>query len=227
MGYPRVSAKIKHVSIIIIKPKIILDYSRKSDYNTEPEAFADSINTFLEEKMKKTKRLLAILCVVLICAQLFAVTASAATNVYPPLPSLKLNEHGIIVKALQRMLNYANNAGLSVTGYFGSNTEKAVKNFQRRFALTVNGVVNEATWNRLTSKCQIQYGSNNDMVKLAQLILNQSGYNCGQVDGIFGNRTLKAVKNFQREWMGANEVDGIVGPKTWKHLLIAYYYDFD
>lgn len=183
--------------------------------------------------MKKAKKIIALLCVMLICAQMFTMMASAATDPYPPLPTLKnggdWNKYSwCIVKALQRMLNYANNAGLTVDGYFGPKTEKAVKNFQKKYGCKlVDGIVGTETWNKLFSKCQVKSGSKNDMVKLVQTILNMYGYNCGQVDGIFGSKTLKAVKKFQKEWMGSSEVDGIVGPKTWKYLLIAYHYDFD
>lgn len=38
------------------------------------------------------------------------------------------------------------------------------------------------------------------------------------IDGDFGPRTRAAVRWFQKEYMGAGEADGIVGPKTWKEL---------
>ncbi len=62
----------------------------------------------------------------------------------------------------------------------------------------------------------LRIGSAGDDVKYLQGQLNKKGYNCGNVDGIFGPGTLKAVKAFQT---GKNlEPDGIVGPLTWAKL---------
>ena len=46
--------------------------------------------------------------------------------------------------------------------------------------------------------------------------LNTLGYNCGNVDKIFGSKTLAAVKAFQKAQNLV--VDGVVGPKTWAKL---------
>lgn len=57
-----------------------------------------------------------------------------------------------------------------------------------------------------------KYGSNSNEVKQIQTKLKRWGYYSGTVDGIFGSKTLSAVKWFQ----SANglQVDGIAGPKT-------------
>jgi peptidoglycan hydrolase-like protein with peptidoglycan-binding domain len=51
-----------------------------------------------------------------------------------------------------------------------------------------------------------------DDIKTLQTYLNNKGYDCGLVDGIFGNKTKQAVIKFQI----ANGLkgDGIVGPLT-------------
>lgn len=51
-----------------------------------------------------------------------------------------------------------------------------------------------------------------DVVHL-QTRLTAMGYGVGKIDGIFGVKTLEAVKAFQIE--NGLAVDGIVGPKTW------------
>ena len=37
---------------------------------------------------------------------------------------------------------------------------------------------------------------------------------CGKADGVYGNNTLKYVKQMQTDFFGAKEADGLVGPKT-------------
>lgn len=47
--------------------------------------------------------------------------------------------------------------------------------------------------------------------------LNFLGFDCGKADGIAGNRTKSAIKDFQRNY-GNLIVDGIAGPRTIKKL---------
>ena len=58
----------------------------------------------------------------------------------------------------------------------------------------------------------LKYGSSGSAVTDLQNKLNKLGYNCGTADGVFGNKTLAAVKSFQKAYKLG--VDGIVGPKT-------------
>lgn len=53
------------------------------------------------------------------------------------------------VKTLQRLLNAMDNAKLEVDGSFGNLTDAAVRNFQKKRKLTVDGSVGEQTWNAL------------------------------------------------------------------------------
>jgi len=55
------------------------------------------------------------------------------------------------VVELQSMLNCKNSAGLTADGYFGTLTETAVKNWQTKYALSVDGIVGTNTWNSLCS----------------------------------------------------------------------------
>jgi peptidoglycan hydrolase-like protein with peptidoglycan-binding domain len=62
----------------------------------------------------------------------------------------------------------------------------------------------------------IQKGSHGAAVKLAQKRLVMRYYDPGPIDGKFGAKTEKAVKQYQGDRLLAN--DGIVGPKTWARL---------
>lgn len=63
----------------------------------------------------------------------------------------------------------------------------------------------------------VKYGMSGEDVEAAQTLLNLRGYNCGNVDGIFGVKTQAAAQNFQAD-MGLT-VDAIIGPKTWAALV--------
>ena len=57
-----------------------------------------------------------------------------------------------------------------------------------------------------------KYGSYGDEVRQIQTKLKRWGYYTGAVDGIYGSKTVAAVKWFQRK--NGLSVDGIAGPKT-------------
>lgn len=63
----------------------------------------------------------------------------------------------------------------------------------------------------------LKSGSKGTSVKAVQILLNGYGYNCGTPDGEFGNKTLAAVKKFQKA--KGLTVDGAVGQKTYEKLL--------
>ena len=63
-----------------------------------------------------------------------------------------------------------------------------------------------------------KYGSRGDEVKQIQTKLKNWGFYNGNVDGIYGVNTEKAVKNFQSK--NGLKVDGIVGTETLKALGI-------
>lgn len=62
----------------------------------------------------------------------------------------------------------------------------------------------------------IKMGSRGSDVIYLQQRLTAKGYGVGKIDGIFGIKTLEAVKAFQAE--NGLTVDGIVGAKTWEKL---------
>ena len=63
------------------------------------------------------------------------------------------------------------------------------------------------------------YGSRGSEVRLIQQRLKNWGYYTGAVDGIYGDKTLSAVKSFQRK--NGLKVDGIVGKATLAALGIS------
>ncbi len=65
----------------------------------------------------------------------------------------------------------------------------------------------------------LQVGSQGLQVGQLQAKLNELGFNCGQVDEIFGTKTKQAVENFQREHLGQTEVTGIVDERTWNQII--------
>ena len=83
-------------------------------------------------------------------------TKKEAKTVKVELPILSKGSKGAAVKALQRMLyclGYVNINGkslIAIDGSFGSNTEEAIKRFQKnRGAKNPDGIVGEWTWNKL------------------------------------------------------------------------------
>lgn len=106
-------------------------------------------------------------------------------------------------------------------GSFGSATEAALKLFQQEHALESTGRVSEETWHRLVEECyelgdrllylRTPFFRGSD-VKRLQLWLNKLGFNTGIVDGIFGQTTERAAREFQRN-IGLS-ADGIVGDST-------------
>ena len=57
-----------------------------------------------------------------------------------------------------------------------------------------------------------KYGSRGEEVKTIQTKLKRWGYYTGSIDGIYGSKTLAAVKSFQKK--NGLTVDGIAGKKT-------------
>lgn len=65
----------------------------------------------------------------------------------------------------------------------------------------------------------LRIGDTGEQVKTLQKMLNRTDYTSGKVDGIFGTKTLAAVRAFQEAYNLT--VDGICGPKTWSALEAA------
>ncbi|MCX5050146.1 MULTISPECIES: peptidoglycan-binding protein [unclassified Streptomyces] len=72
------------------------------------------------------------------------------------------------------------------------------------------------TGNSRTTDAGLGYGSAGPEVAEAQCLLRRAGFSPGGIDGMFGPLTQGAVKAFQRH--AGLDVDGTVGPHTWKAL---------
>ena len=133
-------------------------------------------------------------------------------------PLLRSGSQGNFVYLLQFILNqYGYN--LTVDGIFGSRTLNAVRDFQRNNSLSVDGLVGTNTWRTLLNLPPyplLREGNRGAYVTFLQQLLESNLYPVGGIDGIFGSRTLSAVRSFQ----SANNltVDGLVGNNTWNAL---------
>ena len=82
-----------------------------------------------------------------------------------------------------------------------------------------NGLYTQEEYEKLKGARPLQTlrkGSTGDLVRKLQETLNQRGYSCGIVDGVYGTKTIAAVKAFQAD-QGLTP-DGVCGPKTWEAL---------
>ena len=63
----------------------------------------------------------------------------------------------------------------------------------------------------------LRRGSRNSAVKVVQERLNAKGYKCGFPDGVWGRKTDKAFRLFQRQ--NGLVVDAVCGPLSWAKLI--------
>lgn len=159
---------------------------------------------------------------------------------------LRTGSRGGAVEQLQFWLNtisqyVASIPSVSVDGSFGSRTAAAVRAFQRRYGLAVDGVVGEATWNAIYAQffsiqsdngtpnaypgTALRQGDEGQNVRLIQFWLKiartvYAALNNPTVDGRFGAATTRAVQAFQR-YFGLT-ADGVVGRATWNKLREVY-----
>jgi peptidoglycan hydrolase-like protein with peptidoglycan-binding domain len=132
-------------------------------------------------------------------------------------PILKQGSQGQRVKTLQYLLRGHRDAwrNLVVDGIFGPMTEEIVRAFQDFSGLTIDGIVGQQTWSRLT-QVTARRNDTGEYVKAAQNELNRHGKSL-DVDGIFGPLTDAAAREYQKSVGLA--VDGIVGPNTWREMI--------
>lgn len=134
-------------------------------------------------------------------------------------PLLRRGSDNNFVFLLQFILNHYYGTNLAVDGIFGAGTESAVRNFQQVNGLTVDGIVGTNTWRTLLTLAPyptLRQGNSGAYVTFLQQLLESNLLPVGTIDGIFGSRTLSAVRTFQQN--NNLTVDGIVGARTWNAL---------
>jgi N-acetylmuramoyl-L-alanine amidase len=139
---------------------------------------------------------------------------------------LRAGATGDAVRDVQRRLaGVGLGAGGDTLGTYGPGTEEAVRRFQERRGLRVDGVCGAQTWDSLV-EADRQLGDRllyerrpmvrgDDVAELQQL-LGELGFDAGRVDGIFGPNTTEALIHFQRN--AGLITDGICGPDSLRAL---------
>lgn len=134
------------------------------------------------------------------------------------------------VSELQLELLKSINHDSPIDGIFGSRTKQAVKDFQKKKEITIDGIVGPETFsafklhksesssytvshsNELEVTSILSAGSRGADVKILQSALKEIGIYTASIDGVYGPLTANAVWDFQED---ANiQVDAIAGPET-------------
>lgn len=79
------------------------------------------------------------------------ISSGSSSNETAAKPTLRKGSKGAEVKVLQKNLNKVMKAGLSVDSSYGSKTETAVRAFQSKYKLTVDGVYGPKTYEKMKS----------------------------------------------------------------------------
>lgn len=136
------------------------------------------------------------------------------------MPVLRRGSSSSAVKYLQYML-IVFGYRVDADGIFGTQTQNAVMQFQRDVGISSDGIVGTQTWKyisgNITAYPTLRRGSRGGYVNLLQRYLLSYLYPVGTVDGAFGARTERAVRDFQSE--NGIRADGVVGPVTWRTLF--------
>ena len=153
----------------------------------------------------------------------------SASVLFPEGRVLSFGSSGEYVRILQTGLKNLGYFKGTVDGKFGDSTYQAVWWFQQNNGLVYDGKVNSYTWNVLfgggagssgTVSGTLRYGNAGDAVLALQKRLAALKYLPGKLDGIFGQNTYNAVRDFQQN--NKLTVDGVAGTRTLNALNSPY-----
>ncbi len=146
--------------------------------------------------------------------------------------TIAIGDRGPAVEDIQRRLLFLGyQLGTSgIDGVFLEDTRQAISSFQEASGLPVTGVVDDRTWSTLVDSSfafgdrllylRAPHFHGADVARL-QEALNTLGFYCGEVDGIFGTWTERAVSEFQVN--SALIGDGVVGAATFDALMSLHH----
>ncbi len=167
---------------------------------------------------------------------LFSAAALPVNSYTTSYVHLERGDRGSAVTRLQSRLAALGYYSGSLDGIYGSATQSAVRRFQSRNGIHATGEADVNTQTVLFGSGAIannssgssvgyvylHYGSKGAAVtRLQQALKGEGYYRTGYVDGIYGDLTYAAVKEFQRDHGLA--VDGIAGRKTQNALYGTNY----
>lgn len=146
--------------------------------------------------MKKSKVFIFLMVLV------FSLTSVAFAD------TLKYGSKGSAVTKLQKELKKLGYFSGSITGYYGSQTQAAVKKFQDKKGISTTGTFGPQTTKALygagtsarSAAGKAQSTAAKETLKKAQAILQKLGLYKGKIDGMQGKLTTAAVKEFQKKY---------------------------
>ncbi len=128
------------------------------------------------------------------------------------------DRHSAVVNLQSRLMELGFMDSDEPTDYYGTQTERAVKIFQRQNKLAMDGIVGSATYDAIMDPAAKYYavrkGDEGDDISQLQNRLYELGYlaTADLITGNFGDSTEAAVLKLQE--VNSLEADGMVGQKT-------------
>lgn len=126
----------------------------------------------------------------------------------PAYAALRTGSKGTDVKWHQKTMNFLGYDCGTVDGFYGSKTAAATESFQKDYGLTQDGIAGTKTLRK-----------EQEIVCKVQELLNVLGYGSLSADGLPGDKTVKAVKAFQKAY-GLTQT-GVCDSTTLQKLLDA------